>query len=45
MSGVAQKITDSALKMAQKLIHTQAEFLRKAVDSAGKSLSRSEGEK
>lgn len=33
------EITDSALEMAQRLIHTQAEFLRKVVDSAGKSLT------
>lgn len=36
-----EELTDSALEMAQKLIHTQAEFLRSVVDSAGKSLSRS----
>jgi len=42
-SGVAKKITESALEMAHQLIHTQAEFLRKTVDSAGKSLTRSEG--
>ena len=35
-----EQITDSALEMAQRLVHTQAEFLRKVVDSAGKSLSR-----
>ena len=35
-----EEITDSALEMAQRLIHTQAEFLRKVVDSAGKSLAR-----
>ena len=40
-----KKITESALKMAQQLIHAQSEFLRKVVDSAGKSLSRSEEEK
>lgn len=34
----AQEITDSALAMAQRLVHTQAEFLRKVVDSAGRSL-------
>jgi hypothetical protein len=44
-SGVAKKITESALEMAHQLIHTQSELLRKAVDSAGKSLSGSEGEK
>lgn len=36
-----EEITDSALEMAQKLIHTQAEFLRNVVDSAGKSLNGS----
>jgi hypothetical protein len=34
-------ITDSALEMAQRLVHTQYDFLRKVVDSAGKSLTRS----
>jgi hypothetical protein len=33
-----EEITDSALEMAQQLVHTQADFLRKVVDSAGKSL-------
>jgi hypothetical protein len=36
-----EEIADSALEMAQALLHTQSEFLRKVVDSAGKSLSRS----
>jgi len=36
----AEDITDSALEMAQRLVHTQSEFLRKVVDSAGKSLRR-----
>jgi hypothetical protein len=36
-----EEITDSALEMAQRLVHTQYEFLRKVVDSAGKSLDRS----
>jgi hypothetical protein len=36
-----EQITDSALEMAQRLVHTQAEFLRKVVDSAGKSIDRS----
>jgi hypothetical protein len=40
-----ERITDSALEMAQRLVHTQAEFLRKVVDSAGKSLSRADGAK
>ncbi|MGA2319433.1 MAG: hypothetical protein ABSG95_01650 [Solirubrobacteraceae bacterium] len=39
-----EEITDSALEMAQRLVHTQYEFLRKVVDSAGKSLTGS-GEK
>jgi len=34
-----EEITDSALEMAQRLIHTQAEFLRKVIDGAGKSLT------
>jgi hypothetical protein len=36
-----EELTDSALEMAQKLVHTQAEFLRSVIDSAGKSLTRS----
>lgn len=36
-----EEVTDSALQMAQRLVHTQSDFLRKVVDSAGKSLSRS----
>jgi hypothetical protein len=40
-----EEITDSALEMAQRLIHTQADFLRKVVDSAGKSLTRSDDAK
>lgn len=35
-----EEIADSALQMAQRLVHTQAEFLRKVVDSAGRSLAR-----
>ncbi len=37
-----EEITDSALEMAQRLVHTQYEFLRKVVDSAGKTLTRSD---
>src|SRR5271155_5236280 len=37
-----EEITDSALEMAQRLVHTQTDFLRKVVDRAGKSLSRSD---
>ncbi len=40
-----EEITDSALEMAQRLLHTQADFLRKVVDSAGKSLTGSNGKK
>lgn len=40
-----EEITDSALEMAQKLVHTQAEFLRKVVDSAAKSVRKSDGAK
>ena len=34
-----EEITDSALEMAQRLVHTQYEFLRKVIDSAGKSVT------
>jgi hypothetical protein len=34
-----QEIVDSALEMADRLVHTQYDFLRKVVQSAGKSLS------
>jgi hypothetical protein len=37
------EVTDSALEMAQRLVHTQADFLRKVVDSAGKSLTKPSG--
>jgi hypothetical protein len=40
-----EEVTDSALEMAERLVHTQAEFLRKVVDSAGKSLTGSDGQK
>jgi hypothetical protein len=40
-----KKITESALEMAQQLVHTQSEFLHKVVDSAGKSGSGSENKK
>jgi hypothetical protein len=36
-----EEITDSALEMAQRLVHTQYEFLSKVVDGAGKSLTKS----
>jgi len=37
-----EEIADSALEMAQALVHTQSEFLRKVVKSAGNSLGRSD---
>jgi len=37
-----EEITDSALEMAQRLVRTQYEFLRKVVDSAGSTLTRSD---
>ncbi len=40
-----EEITDSALEMAQRLVHNQAEFLRKVIDSAGKSVTKSDGAK
>ena len=40
-----EEITDSALEMVQRLVHTQSDFLRKIVDSAGKSLSGSDNAK
>ena len=40
-----EEITDSALEMAQRLVRAQADFLRKVVDSAGKSLTRSDDTK
>jgi len=36
---VEKQITDSALEMAEQLVQTQSEFLRKVVSSAGKSRS------
>jgi hypothetical protein len=35
-----QDIIDAALELADRLVHTQYDFLRNVVDSAGKSLSR-----
>ena len=37
-----QQIIDAAMEMADELIHTQYDFLRKVVDSAGKTLARSD---
>lgn len=44
-SSKREEITDSALEMAQRLVHTQADFLRKVVDSAGRSLTGSDNRK
>ena len=40
-----QEIIDAALEMADRLVHTQYDFLRKTVDTAGKALSRADGGK
>jgi len=40
-----EEITDSALEMAEQLVHAQSDFLRKVVRSAGKSLTRSDDAK
>jgi hypothetical protein len=40
-----QEVVDSALEMADRLVHTQYEFIRNMIDSAGKSLSRPDGAK
>jgi hypothetical protein len=34
-----QAVVDSAMEMADRLVHTQYEFIRKVIDSAGKTLS------
>lgn len=40
-----QEIADSALEMADRLVHTQYEFIRRVIDSTGRSLSASGGSK
>jgi hypothetical protein len=40
-----QEIVDSAMEMADRLVHTQYEFIRKVIDSAGKALSKADGAK
>jgi hypothetical protein len=35
-----QDVVDAALEMADRLVHTQYDFLRKVVSSAGQSLTR-----
>jgi hypothetical protein len=40
-----QEVVDSALEMADRLVHTQYEFIRKVIDSASKTLSRADDAK
>jgi hypothetical protein len=36
---------DSALEMADRLVHAQYDFIHKVIDSAGKSLTKSDRER
>jgi len=38
-----QEIVDAAMEMADRLVHTQHEFLRNVVQSAGKALTKPSG--
>jgi hypothetical protein len=40
-----EEIVDSALEMADRLVHTQYDFIRKVIDSAGKSMGGTGGKK
>jgi len=40
-----QEIVDAAMEMADRLVHTQYDFLRNVVQSAGKTLSKPDHEK
>jgi len=40
-----QEIVDSAMEMADRLVHTQYDFIRDVVRSAGKALSRPDEKK
>ena len=40
-----EEIVDAALEMADRLVHTQYDFLRNVVQSAGKTLTRSDNGK
>ena len=40
-----QEIVDAAMEMSERLVHTQYEFLRNVVRSAGHSLTRSNSKK
>jgi hypothetical protein len=44
-SDVAKKITESGLQMADRLVHTQHDFLRSAIGSTAKSLNSRNGAK
>ena len=37
-----QEVVDSAMEMADRLVHVQYDFIRKVVTNAGKSLGRSD---
>ena len=39
-----QEIIDSAMELADRLVHTQYDFIRKVIDSAGESLHSRDGE-
>jgi hypothetical protein len=40
-----QEIVDASMEMADRLVHTQYDFLRNVVQSAGKALSKPDDEK
>lgn len=40
-----QQILDAAMDMADRLVHTQYDFIRKLIDGTAKSLSKAEGAK
>jgi hypothetical protein len=40
-----QEIVDAAMEMADRLVHTQYDFLRNVVQSTGKALSKPDDEK
>ncbi len=44
-SEVAKKITESGLETADRLVHTQYDFLRKVIESLAKALSSRNGAK
>ena len=40
-----QEVIDAAMEMADRLVHTQYDFIRKVVDSAGDTLTKSDNRK